>query len=95
MNNDAGWNGSGGPWVKPEESMQKVVWPRDRSRPARSTSKPRCRSRRRWPASIATSPCWRFPPPGNYRIADIQVKAAFQVGSAGPAYRKAADCARW
>jgi hypothetical protein len=26
MNNDAGWNGSGGPWVKPEQSMQKIVW---------------------------------------------------------------------
>ena len=26
MNDDAGWNGSGGPWIKPEESMQKVVW---------------------------------------------------------------------
>ncbi len=26
MNNDAGWNGSGGPWIKPEESMQKVVF---------------------------------------------------------------------
>jgi len=26
MNNDAGWNGSGGPWVKPEHAMQKVVW---------------------------------------------------------------------
>ena len=26
MNNDAGWNGSGGPWVKPEHGMQKVVW---------------------------------------------------------------------
>ena len=25
MNNDGGWNGSGGPWIKPEESMQKVV----------------------------------------------------------------------
>src|SRR5215472_8426877 len=21
MNNDAGWNGSGGPWIKPEEAM--------------------------------------------------------------------------
>ncbi|MDH7502806.1 MAG: glycosyl hydrolase [Verrucomicrobiota bacterium] len=21
MNNDAGWNGSGGPWIKPEQSM--------------------------------------------------------------------------
>ena len=26
MNNDAGWNGSGGPWIKPSQSMQKVVW---------------------------------------------------------------------
>jgi hypothetical protein len=26
MNNDAGWNGSGGPWIKPEQSMQRVVW---------------------------------------------------------------------
>lgn len=26
MNNDAGWNGSGGPWITPEMSMQKVVW---------------------------------------------------------------------
>src|SRR5437879_3991005 len=25
MNNDAGWNGSGGPWIRPEQSMQKVV----------------------------------------------------------------------
>ena len=26
MNNDAGWNGSGGPWVKPEQAMQEVAW---------------------------------------------------------------------
>lgn len=26
MNNDAGWCGSGGPWMTPELSMQKVVW---------------------------------------------------------------------
>lgn len=26
MNNDAGWCGSGGPWIKPELSMQRVVW---------------------------------------------------------------------
>lgn len=26
MNNDAGWNGSGGPWIKPEQAMQEVVW---------------------------------------------------------------------
>jgi len=26
MNNDAGWCGSGGPWITPEMSMQRVVW---------------------------------------------------------------------
>ncbi len=26
MNNDAGWNGSGGPWITPAQSMQEVVW---------------------------------------------------------------------
>ncbi len=26
MNDDAGWNGSGGPWITPELSMQKLVW---------------------------------------------------------------------
>lgn len=26
MNNDAGWNGSGGPWIKPEQAMQEVTW---------------------------------------------------------------------
>ncbi len=26
MNNDAGWTGSGGPWVTPELAMQRIVW---------------------------------------------------------------------
>ncbi|HEX2100245.1 MAG TPA: glycosyl hydrolase, partial [Candidatus Synoicihabitans sp.] len=26
LNNDAGWTGSGGPWIDAEHSMQKVVW---------------------------------------------------------------------
>ena len=26
MNNDAGWCGSGGPWMTAEKSMQKIVW---------------------------------------------------------------------
>ncbi len=26
MNNDAGWAGSGGPWITPELAMQKIVW---------------------------------------------------------------------
>lgn len=26
MNNDAGWNGSGGPWIRPEQAMRRVAW---------------------------------------------------------------------
>jgi len=26
MNNDGGWCGSGGPWIKPEQSMQIITW---------------------------------------------------------------------
>jgi len=26
MNNDGGWTGSGGPWIKPEQAMQRLVW---------------------------------------------------------------------
>ena len=26
VNNDDGWSGSGGPWITPELSMQKVAW---------------------------------------------------------------------
>jgi lysophospholipase L1-like esterase len=26
MNNSAGWEGSGGPWITPEQSMQELVW---------------------------------------------------------------------
>jgi hypothetical protein len=26
MNNDAGWCGSGGPWISPDLAMQKLVW---------------------------------------------------------------------
>jgi len=30
LNNDAGWTGSGGPWITAEQSMQKVVWKEQR-----------------------------------------------------------------
>src|SRR4029079_19070761 len=26
MHHHAGWHGSGGPWIRPEQSMQEVVW---------------------------------------------------------------------
>ncbi len=77
MNNDAGWNGSGGPWIKPQESMQEVVWTETEvTGPTRfedGLSQPQ-----------ATADFYRdiavlaFPAVGEYRIADIQSKAAFQ-----------------
>ena len=62
MNNDAGWCGSGGPWITPELSMQKIVWTETRvRRPAASSAailpQPQAVAR----ISTATSPCWPFP----------------------------------
>ncbi len=47
MNNDAGWCGSGGPWITPALAMQKVVWTRPMSK-GRAISSGCCQSRRRW-----------------------------------------------
>ena len=41
MNDDAGWNGSGGPWIKPEQSMQKVVWTETGARRPAALRRPR------------------------------------------------------
>ena len=87
MNNDAGWNGSGGPWIKPEESMQKVVWSE------LSVAGPK-RVEAVLPQPQAVAGYYRdiavlaFPSPGDFRIPNIQVKAAYQTGQAGPAVQK-------
>jgi hypothetical protein len=83
MNNDAGWNGSGGPWIKPEESMQKVVW-----------SEIELEGPEYFEGALAqpetVAGYYRdiavraFPSPGAYRIDNIQVKACYQVGFPGP-----------
>ncbi|MBN2129112.1 MAG: hypothetical protein JW741_06425 [Sedimentisphaerales bacterium] len=77
MNNDAGWNGSGGPWIKPEQSMQEVVWTEtDVTGPQRFEGK--------LAQPEATAGYYRdiavqaFPAVGDYRIANIRSKAAFQ-----------------
>ena len=69
MNNDAGWNGSGGPWVPLDQAMQVVVTSETQVRggkkfegelpnpaPMRFIMTGTCMKR-----FIATSPCWRFP----------------------------------
>ena len=87
MNDDAGWNGSGGPWIKPEESMQKVVWSETEVEGARRFEGPLA-------APPATAGYYRdiavlaFPATGKYRIENIAVKAAYQVGGVGPAAGK-------
>ena len=83
MNNDAGWNGSGGPWIKPEQSMQKVVWSETDVTGPRRFEEP-------LPQPPTVAGYYRdivtlaFPAAGPYRIGNIQAKAAFQVGGAGP-----------
>ena len=86
MNNDAGWNGSGGPWIKPEQSMQKVVWSETAFAGPKHVEAVAAAAGDRGRISIATSPCWRFRRPASYRIENIQVKAALPGrADAGPA----------
>lgn len=77
MNNDAGWCGSGGPWITPELSMQKIVWT------ATAVDGPK-----RHEAALAQPPAVKgfyrdiavlaYPTPANpARIAGIQSKASF------------------
>jgi hypothetical protein len=80
MNDDAGWNGSGGPWIKPEQSMQKVVW-----------SETNLAGPQHFEGQLAPPPVTAgyyrdiavqaFPAVGAFRIGRIEALAAFQVGS--------------
>jgi hypothetical protein len=83
MNNDAGWNGSGGPWIKPEQSMQKIVW----SEVALEGPK-HFEGKLPPPQTVAgfyrDVAVWAFPTPGPFRISDIQSKAGFERGNVAP-----------
>jgi hypothetical protein len=84
MNDDAGWNGSGGPWIKPEQSMQKVVW----SETSLEGSK-RFEGTLPQPETVAgyyrDITVLAFPTPGDFRIDNIQGKAAYERRWIGPA----------
>ena len=87
MNDDAGWNGSGGPWVKPQEAMQKVVW-------TETTVNGPKHFESVLPQPHATAGFYRdivvqaIPAVGDYRIPDIERKAAFgRRGHPKPAKR--------
>ena len=79
MNDDAGWNGSGGPWIKPEQSMQKVVWSETNVTGPQQFSGvlPQPRAVAGFYRDITVL---AFPAVGGYRIDNIASKAAFQVG---------------
>jgi len=82
MNNDAGWNGSGGPWIKPEQSMQKIV-----------CSETNLSGPMRWEGALpqpeTVAAFYRdiaavaFPTPGSYRIPAIRGKAMYDAGYSG------------
>ena len=84
MNDDAGWNGSGGPWIKPEQSMQKVVWSETNVEGSK-------RFEGTLPQPQAVAGYYRditvlaFPTPGDFRIDNIQGKAAYERRGAAPA----------
>jgi hypothetical protein len=84
MNDDAGWNGSGGPWIKPEQSMQKVVWTETNLEgPGQfdgTLAQPE--ADRGFYRDIAVL---AFPTPGDYRIADIKGKALYERREVAPA----------
>ncbi len=84
MHNDAGWNGSGGPWITPEMSMQKVVWSEvvvDRDGGG-SIVLPQPAAVRGFYRDIAVL---AMPAPSvEKRIADIEGKASYQIRGYGP-----------
>lgn len=82
VNNDAGWNGSGGPWIKPELSMQEMVWSEtDVTGPKHFQAVlPQPKTMAGFYRDIAAL---AFPSPGSYRIEDIQDKALYRIRPVG------------
>jgi hypothetical protein len=76
MNNDAGWCGSGGPWITPALAMQKVVWTNTQVEGPRRFEQvlPEPQKVADYYQDIAVL---AFPTPAEYRIENIQAKAAF------------------
>jgi hypothetical protein len=80
LNSAPGWTGSGGPWVTPEQSMQKVVFSETSLKGPQSFEGP-------LPQPEAVQDFYRditvlaFPTPSTgYRIADIAEKALYERG---------------
>ena len=84
MNDDAGWNGSGGPWITPEQSMQKIVWTEtDVLGPQKFEGRlAQPETARGFYRDIVVL---AVPKVGDYRIADIKGQASYERREAGPA----------
>jgi len=84
MNNDAGWCGSGGPWITPDLAMQKVVWTETNVEgPVHFTGtlgQPKAVADYYRDMAVLAFPT----PAGNARIDGIQAKAAFTPTFIGP-----------
>jgi hypothetical protein len=76
MSNDAGWCGSGGPWITPDLAMQKVVWTNVNVEGPRHFEQvlPEPQKVAGYYEDIAVL---AYPTPAEYRIEDILAKAAF------------------
>ncbi len=81
IHNGAGWSSSGGPWVKPEDSMQEITWSESKAVGSGHISitlaKPP--SKLGFYRDIAVFAV-KTPSDGNYRNPDIRRKAAFERG---------------
>jgi len=87
MNNDAGWNGSGGPWIQPQQSMQKVVFSELQADGPKhlEVALPQPETVAGYYRDIAVL---AFPTPRPYRIEHIRHKATFEIGYAGPSSKE-------
>jgi hypothetical protein len=94
MNNDAGWNGSGGPWITPAQAMQKIVWSE-----VEVEGPKRFEGALPQPEKVADfyqDICvMAFPATGAYRIDRIRAKAMFEIGGVGGIARDQLPAEMW
>ncbi|MCP5523768.1 MAG: hypothetical protein H7A46_19700 [Verrucomicrobiales bacterium] len=77
MNDDAGWNGSGGPWIEPAQAMQEVTWAETNVVGPRRFQGilPQPRRRSGFYRDIAVQ---AFPAVDGFRLPGFESKAAYQ-----------------
>ncbi len=83
MTDDAGWDGSGGPWITPDKSMKRVVWSDKQftGGDTQTLNLPQPPTNEGFYRDIALL---AFPTPGTYRIPDIEGKSGVVRQEFGP-----------